>query len=80
MSWILKWIWAPSGQQVQLQSAEMWYVRWQSRYGVWQTCRQPEVQVFPSKESAEHFKKQLEAAFTLLKHTGDGTEVTLEKA
>lgn len=57
---------------------EAWEVRWTSRHGEYGGDTQPEMRIFPSKEEAEDFKKALEDAFKLIKHTS-GTEVQLIK-
>ena len=57
---------------------EAWEVRWRSRYGQFSSDTQPEVKVFPKEEDAKEFKKALEDAFKLIKHTS-GTYVELKR-
>lgn len=55
---------------------EMWEVRWTSRHGKYSSDTQPEVRVFPKEEDAREFKKALEDAFKLIRHTsGDFVEI-----
>lgn len=79
MKWFRKLINAPSGDTVILQGLETWLVRWDSRYGSFHAHLTPEVQAFLSEEDAKHFAEQLRSAFKLLKHTGEGTRVIMER-
>ncbi len=69
---------APSGETVELESVETWTVRWNSRYGGYSGDTQPEVEIFLSKRDAEHFRDQLKAAFSLIRHTS-GTKVVVQR-
>lgn len=52
---------------------EGWEVRWYSRHGAYSGDIKPEVKIFPNEEHAQDFKKALEAAFNLIKHTSQST-------
>lgn len=61
-----------------VEAVDTWIVRWTSRFGEYASDTRPEVEVFVNKHDAEAFKKSLEAAFELLRHTSD-VHVYLEK-
>lgn len=56
-----------------------WEVRWESRHGEWQGNTEPEVEVFTSEEDAQTFKRALEDAFTLIRHTSGDKVVIKER-
>lgn len=56
-----------------------WQVRWVSRSGEYISDVKPEIASFPLEKDARDFKESLEAAFRLLKHSGHGTGVSIEK-
>lgn len=62
----------------QIEAAQLWEVRWYSRYGGYSGDTRPELEAFPSKEAAEYFRDALVNAFSLIKHTS-GDKVTLSK-
>lgn len=78
MSWIRKWIPAPSGEKVQLAAVESWTVRWTSRYGSFSGDTRPEMEIFTNYEDALHFKRELKAAFKLIRHSSN-TYVDIDK-
>tara|TARA_R110000796_G_scaffold126204_3_gene240904 strand:- start:1946 stop:2203 length:258 start_codon:yes stop_codon:yes gene_type:complete len=56
-----------------------WIVEWNSRYGQFSTDTRTEVEAFTSENEAKFFKKSLEDAFKLIKHTS-GTSVSIRKS
>lgn len=65
-------------QETSVDVCECWEVRWKSRFDDYHGCTKPEIRVFPIKEDAEEFKKALDDAYKLIKHT-HGTLTTLTK-
>jgi hypothetical protein len=71
----------PTNETTDAQSCvQLWQVRWESRWGAFNSDISPEIEAFTSKEEAEQFADSLKDAFALLKHRGDGTDVTIAKA
>lgn len=62
----------------QIEVAQLWEVRWRSRFGKYNGDTRPEVEAFASEEEAKAFATALRQAFTLLRHTS-GTDVTVTK-
>ena len=56
-----------------------WMVEWTSRQGSFSSDTRPEAEAFTSENEAKLFKKTLEDAFKLIKHTS-GTTVTIRKS
>ena len=69
----------PQEERTEIDVFESWTVRWTSRNGQYPFDTRPEMEIFPSKESAAAFKRELEEAFKLIKHTGHGTTVIMSK-
>ena len=67
-----------SRQEKKLEAVQLYYVSWYSRHGQYSSDVNRQVEAFPSKEDAEVFKKDLENAFKLIRHTS-GDTVRLEK-
>jgi hypothetical protein len=63
-------------QEQEVTAAAIYEVRWCSRWGSYSGNITPEIRVFTTKKDAEDFKKALEDAFKLIKHTS-GNRVTL---
>ena len=63
----------------QIDVVQTWEVRWHSRHSEFSGGTQPEVEVFTSELDAANFKKSLQNAFKLLKHTS-GTYITSTKS
>lgn len=68
----------------EIDVVEAYTVRWWSRHGNWEECphmcsAQPEAEVFITKEEADSFAESLRKAFKILKYTGAGRKVTVEK-
>ncbi len=74
----LKKIFFRDEQETSVDCYECWEVRWTSRHGSYSSDTKPEVRAFPKKAAAEEFKKALDDAFKLIRHTS-GTETTLSK-
>ena len=75
-----KTITVPTVEKEDLDAAELWDVRWTSRYGSFHGDTQPEMEVFFSEEEANRFKTELEDAFKLIRHTsGNKVEVNKRK-
>lgn len=80
MRWFKKLTVPETNDTKEIEAAQTWEVRWTSRYAEYSSSTSPQVEVFYSEELAEEFKKSLENAFKLLKHTGAGTQVTIKKS
>ena len=65
-------------QETSVDAYDCWEVRWTSRYGGYSYDTKPEVRVFPKKAEAEAFKKALDDAFKLIRHTS-GKRTVLSK-
>ena len=65
-------------QQQSVDVLEAWEVRWTSRYGEFSGYTEKEARFFPNEDHAKEFKKALEDAFKLIKHTS-GTQVSMSK-
>lgn len=50
---------------------KLWYVTWHSRHGEYSTSISKEIEAFPNKNDALLFKKGLESAFALVRHTSN---------
>ena len=75
---IFKKLFAPTGQQKELDAIETYSVRWVSRYGKFHGDTREEAEFFTSKDNAIHFAEQLREAFKLIRHTSR-TYVVVEK-
>jgi hypothetical protein len=62
----------------EVQAVQTWVVSWYSRYGSYSGDVSKEFEVFTDLAIAEQFQKDLEAAFSLIRHTS-GTSVVLKK-
>lgn len=78
MSFIKKLLKIPSGETT-VEGVELYEVRWTSRYGEYSSSIKPEIEVLMSKEDAEAFAKALLEAFKLIRHSGKGTDVRMNK-
>lgn len=78
MQFIKKLLSIPSGETT-IEAVETYEVRWTSRNGEYYSSTKPEIEVLTSKEDAEAFLVALANAFKLIRHTGLGTEVTMNK-
>lgn len=65
-------------QETSVDVYECWEVRWTSRHGEYSSDTRPEIRAFPDKKGAAEFKRALEDAFKLIKHTS-ATRVTLSR-
>lgn len=78
--WALKKLTVPASNGTkQIDAVQLWEVRWNSRYGPYISCTQPEAEMFPTSEEAEAFALALRNAFTLIRHTS-GADVAVRKA
>lgn len=69
----------PTGENKSVRVLEdTWRVTWYSRYGEFSGYVEKECEIFIDEQEAKDFKKQLDDAFTLIKHTS-GAIVKLEK-
>lgn len=64
--------------QFTYEATPSYEVRWTSRYGEYSGHTRPEIEIFKDKNEAEHFKKMLEDAFKIIKHTS-GDKVSIIK-
>ena len=62
----------------EIETVQLWSVRWQSRNGPYSQDLRNECEFFTSEEEATLFKTALENAFALIRHTSEIT-VTIEK-
>lgn len=62
----------------EVEVTALWAVRWQSRYGPFNSDVKDEAEFFPNEQDALDFKKALENAFKLIKHTS-GNNVSIKK-
>lgn len=81
MNFIRKWLKAPSGDTVELETVELWEVRWNSvnRCYAGILRDKPSVQVFTNKADANHFSDQLKEALKLLENRGFDDEIEVIK-
>lgn len=68
-----------SNETREIEVAQLWEVRWNSRTGTASWDVRPEVEAFPDEDAARQFALSLKNAYGLLRHTS-GTIVTVEKA
>ena len=59
-----------------IDSVQLWYVEWYSRYGSFNAEIQKEIEAFTSEEAAKQFKESLDLAYKLLRHSS-GTSTRL---
>jgi hypothetical protein len=77
MKILTKWLTVPASNDVrEIEVAQLWYVRWQSRHGEYYDDTQKEMEAFPSRQAAEEFAESLRNAFALVRHTS-GNKVTV---
>lgn len=70
----------PTGDTKEVEAAELWEVRWMSRYGMYKTDVQDEIEVFFSEDDANAFADSLRKAFKLLRYSlGAGVSVKVKK-
>lgn len=74
----LKKIFFRDKQETSVDAYDCWEVRWTSRHGSYSSDTKPEVRVFPVESDAQEFKKALDDAYKLIKHTS-GTKVIISK-
>jgi hypothetical protein len=75
-----KWLTVPQTNETkEVEAAYLWEVRWCSRNGEYSSSVKPEVEGFTTEGLAQEFVTSLRNAFKLLKHTGLGTEVSVNK-
>ncbi len=80
MNIIRKWLAVPrSNDVVQVWAAQLWEVRWNSRYNEYAHGLKPEVEAFPNEADAHAFADALTNAFRLIRHTS-GNAVSVVKA
>jgi len=80
MRWFTKSIAIPeSNETKQVDSIQLWEVRWTSRYGSFNSDTRKEMEAFPTEKEARDFAMALRNAFRLIKHTS-GNGVTVNKA
>lgn len=68
-----------SNETKEIEVAQLWEVRWTSRYGGYASDTRPEVEAFPTLDKAEAFADALRKAFALVRHT-QGNIVKVSKA
>lgn len=68
-----------SNETREIEVAQLWEVRWQSRHGEYSMDVRPEIEAFPTRQAAEEFAESLRNAFDLVRHTS-GTNVTVKEA
>jgi len=76
MKYILKTLFIPKEETIEIKAIKSWTVSWINRHGSFSWETETEYETFLSKEDAKAFKKQLKAAFNLLRHTS-GTNVNI---
>lgn len=69
-----------TNQTVEVETIQLWYVRWKSRHSDYMGDAKTIMEAFTSEDDAKFFKESLENAFKLLKYSGSITKVSLEKA
>ncbi len=67
-----------SNETKEVEVTALWAVRWQSRHGAFNSDVKAEAEFFPNEQDALDFKKALENAFKLIKHTS-GNNVSINK-
>jgi hypothetical protein len=78
--WFKKKIEVPVSNETQIvESIQLWYVRWTSRYGNFSGETKKEIEAFPTESEANDFATALRNAFKLVRHTSD-VEVIVERA
>lgn len=81
MSWLTKWITVPeSNATKQVEAVQLWEVRWNSRYGEYSSCTQPEMEAFPTEAEAREFAQALINAFKLVRNTSSENKVKLHRS
>jgi len=76
----LKWLTVPfTNDTKQVETVQLWQVRWMSRYDEYSFATRPEMEAFTSEVEADAFALSLKRAFDLIKHTS-GNYVTVQKA
>ena len=76
-----KWLRRPkTNETILVKAVQLWEVRWMSRCGKWHTDIKPAIEAFTSADDANAFAESLRNAFSLLHHTGEGTDVIITKA
>lgn len=79
--WLSKLLTVPfSNETKQVEAVQLWEVRWTSRHGRYHTDTRPEIEAFPTRQTAEEFRDALLNAYKLLRHAGPETNVTFRKA
>lgn len=76
----LKKLFIPQSNETrEIDVAQLWEVRWQSRHGEYCSDVRPEMETFLTETEACDFKASLENAFELIRHRS-GTKITVQKA
>lgn len=78
MFWKKKVIQVPSDGKIDLDGIETWIVYWTSRHGSFNSDTTQKAQAFTNCGDAELFAESLRNAFSLLRHTGNETEVYIQ--
>ena len=80
MNWFWKKTEVPDSVAThEVDTIQLWSVDWMSRNGAYSSSTQKESEWFPNEQDALEFANGLKAAFKLLKHSGDGTQVVIQK-
>ena len=81
MFWQKKKLQVPeNNENKEIESIQLWYVSWYSRFTEYSTGTEKCVEAFPSKQEADTFAESLRNAFKLIKHTsGNVVRVWLPK-
>ncbi len=68
-----------SNETREIEVAQLWEVRWESRHGEYSNDTRPEMEAFPTRQTAEEFAEALRNAFDIVRHTS-GHKVTVREA
>jgi len=77
----LKKVKVPISNEIkEINTVQLWEVRWTSRYGDFSSQTRPEIEVFTNELDAREFEIALNNAFVLIRHTsGNNVSVTKGK-
>ncbi len=79
MKILTKWLTVPSTNETrEIEVAQLWEVRWQSRQGEYGHDTRPEMEAFPTRQAADEFAEALRSAFALVRHTSGHTVTVTE--
>lgn len=66
-----------SSKTKHVNAVQLYYVRWESRYGAYSHSVKPEVEAFPTLDEANTFADALRSAFKVIRHTS-GNKVRVD--